>query len=315
MFDEMEHAHEALLACDPSCPRDEWLRIAMSAKAAGLDFAAFDDWSSGGATYSQRSSLAVWRSIRGDGGVSARSLFAAARAHGWSPPKPTDRKSPVSRAVASPRPEQPAPDVRPHGNALARLWAATQPLAGTAGEAYLLARGCALPPADGDLRFAPDAWHGPSGTRGPALVTLITNAMTGEPQSLHRTWVRSDGTKAPVEPARMYLGGHPKSGGTARLWPSEATTTGLLIGEGIESVLSAAHAFAPAWAALDAGGLASFPVLAGIESLTIAGDHDPAGIRAAHACAQRWTEAGREVRIAMAPDAGADLNDFARAAA
>jgi putative DNA primase/helicase len=92
-------------------------------------------------------------------------------------------------------------------------------------------------------------------------------------------------------------------------------TLGLGIAEGIETALSLAHAYAPGWATLDAGNLAAFPVLSGIECLTIAVDNDPAGIRAADECAERWHAAGREVRLVMAPQAGADLNDLAQEAA
>ena len=54
-------------------------------------------------------------------------------------------------------------------------------------------------------------------------------------------------------------------------------------------------------------------VLEGIESLTIAADNDEAGIRAADMCAERWTLAGVDVRIAISGAAGIDLNDIARA--
>jgi putative DNA primase/helicase len=53
----------------------------------------------------------------------------------------------------------------------------------------------------------------------------------------------------------------------------------------------------------------------GIESLTIAVDHDPAGIAAAHTLAARWHAAGREVRIVMPEREGADLNDLVLEAA
>ena len=84
---------------------------------------------------------------------------------------------------------------------------------------------------------------------------------------------------------------------------------------GFETALSLAHAYTPAWACIDAGNLAAFPVLPGVESLVIGADNDPAGIRAAEACAERWTQAGREVHIVMANTHTADINDLVRAAA
>lgn len=189
------------------------------------------------------------------------------------------------------------------------LWSACTGLAGTIGEAYLLHRRCATPPADGDQRYHPSLKH-PSGYVGPALVALITHAVTREPLSLHRTWITPTG-KAAVDPARLLLKGHTKAGGVIRLWPDEAVTTGLAIGEGIETCLSLAHAFTPVWACIDAGNLGAFPVLPGIECLTIAADHDPAGTEAARRCAAAWAGAGGQVRIVMAPSAGQDLNDLA----
>lgn len=193
------------------------------------------------------------------------------------------------------------------------LWSASKPLAGVALD-YLNARSCCIPPADGGLRWHPSLRH-PSGYVGPALVALVTDAVTCEPLTLHRTWICGAGTKADVEPPRLLLGGHRKAGGVIRLWPDEAVTSGLGIAEGIESALSLAHAFKPVWCCIDAGNLAKFPVLAGVESLLIAEDHDEAGARAAKACAIAWASEDREVRIAKSPIAGQDANDYLREAA
>ena len=179
---------------------------------------------------------------------------------------------------------------------------------------YLSARMCAPPPKDGDLRST-DALRHPSGYVGAALVALVTDAITGEPLTLHRTWIKADGTKADVDPPRMLLGKHRKQGGVIRLWPDDAVTTSLAIGEGIETMLTVALAHRPVWSAIDAGNLAAFPVLGGIESLLIVADHDDAGLRAAEQCAERWYRAGREVRIAKSPMPGEDLNDYVRRAA
>ncbi len=191
------------------------------------------------------------------------------------------------------------------------IWRECSAISGIAAE-YLSARRCAVPPTDSDLR-----WHGalkhPSGYVGAALVALITDTETGNPVSLHRTWIRGDGSK-PVEPARLLAKGHRKAGGVIRLWPDDAVTDGLAICEGIETALSIAHVFRPVWSCIDAGNLAEFPVLAGIESLTICADHDPAGLRAAETCAARWLAARREVRITTPDAEGSDFNDAARAA-
>lgn len=193
------------------------------------------------------------------------------------------------------------------------LWAACGAISGPA-RAYLEARGCVIPPADGHLRWHPELRH-PSGYAGPALVALVTDAVDYRiARTLHRTWVCRDGRKATeANPARLLLGGHRKAGGVIRLWPDDAVTEGLGIAEGIETALSLAHAFTPVWSAIDAGNLAALPVLAGVEHLVIAADRDAAGLAAAEACAARWHRAGRRVRLVL-PDAdGADLNDEVRA--
>lgn len=187
------------------------------------------------------------------------------------------------------------------------------PPKGTIGEQYLRARGCPLPPADGDLRFHPELRH-PSGHVGPALLALVTHVETGEPLTLHRTWITATG-KANVEPARLLLKGHTKRMGVIRLWPDEAVTYSLAVGEGIETCLTLARVHALVWSLIDAGNLKAFPALPGIESLLIAADHDDAGLQAAAACADRWTRAGKSVRIVKSPTPKHDLNDHWRAAA
>jgi phage/plasmid primase-like uncharacterized protein len=144
------------------------------------------------------------------------------------------------------------------------------------------------------------------------VVGRVTDAETGEPISLHFTRMSPDGKKVGPD-AKRLLAGHRKSGGVIRLWPDECVTHGLLIAEGVETALAAAHGFAPVWAAIDCGNLQNCPVLSGIECLTIAADHDPAGISAAEQCAQRWAAAGREVRIAMPSTPGHDAADVVAA--
>lgn len=192
----------------------------------------------------------------------------------------------------------------------ANLWRASMPLDGPA-LAYLKARACAIPPEGSDLRWLPGLAHF-SGYKGPALLARVTDATTGVPMTLHKTWILADGRKAPVEPARMLLKDHAKAGGVIRLWPDADVTGGLGIAEGIETALTLAHGFAPVWACIDAGNLGELPVLDGIGSLVIAADNDPAGLGAADKCAARWSAAGRAVRIVKSDREGFDLNDQVR---
>jgi hypothetical protein len=114
----------------------------------------------------------------------------------------------------------------------------------------------------------------------------------------------------------MALG--PTAGAVVRLWPDEEVTQGLVIGEGIETVLAAATRvqlpgtlLQPAWACTTAGFLEEFPVLPGIEALTILADNDASGRgqEAAIRCATRWIRAGLQSEILMSQALGFDFND------
>jgi hypothetical protein len=189
------------------------------------------------------------------------------------------------------------------GDRLRAIWKRTEPLRGTLGATYLEHRRCALPPVDSAVRFLRG-----SGRYPPSLCSLVTDPITGKPMTLHFTRLRWDGLgKAGTERDKLLLAGHPKAGGVIRIWRDEAVTHGLGIAEGIETALSAAYAFTPVWATVDAGNMTAFPVLDGIQSLTIFADNDPSGRRAARACGQRWADAGRDAWIAT-PEHG-DIND------
>jgi putative DNA primase/helicase len=186
------------------------------------------------------------------------------------------------------------------------LWRTSRELGGDALE-YLRARRCAIPPTDSDLRWHPNLKH-PSGCTGPALVALVTDAVTNEPMSLHRTWIRADGRKASVDPPRLLLKDHKKAGCAIRLWPDESVTLSLAIAEGIETGLCASHGHAPVWSTIDAGNMLNFPALAGIENLVIFADHDEAGLKAANSCAERWAS-NAQVTIVQPTRAGTDFVD------
>jgi putative DNA primase/helicase len=240
--------------------------------------------------------LALHQQIHGIGFVeAAQQLGAWVSASGHVPAAPVPAKTLPKRE----------PVRREAPRAASALASESRALLGTIGAAYLACRGCAMPPADGDLRFHPMVHH-ESGYSGPALVALISDAVTRKPMGVHRTWVTASG-KADVAKPKMVLG--PKQGGVIRLWPDEGVTTGLAVAEGIETALTIAHEYRPVWSLIDAGNMAAFPVLAGIETLVIGADNDEAGLRGARACADRWAAAGVDVRVVVPEMAGADWND------
>jgi hypothetical protein len=146
-------------------------------------------------------------------------------------------------------------------------------------------------PDHGGLRFhARCPWE--SGTK-PCVIGRYTTAIGNEPRGIWRRPI--DGSK----PKAMG----PTSGCVIRLWPDDAVELGLVIGEGVETVLAASSIqykgtlLQPAWATGSAGNMAKFPVLSGIDAITILvhNDANGAGERAAAECAKRWQEVGREV--------------------
>jgi hypothetical protein len=65
----------------------------------------------------------------------------------------------------------------------------------------------------------------------------------------------------------------------------------------------------PAWALGSSGGIKTFAPLAGVNELTILGEHDKGSNRnVAGACCNAWT--GRRVTLAMPPAGFKDHNDF-----
>jgi putative DNA primase/helicase len=87
MVSEIERAAAALFHLDLGCPREEWIRAGMAAKAAGLSFDEFHDWSASAGNYAgERDCRAVWQSFSNNGTVTANSLFAMAYAQGWQDP-------------------------------------------------------------------------------------------------------------------------------------------------------------------------------------------------------------------------------------
>jgi putative DNA primase/helicase len=127
---------------------------------------------------------------------------------------------------------------------------------------------------------------------------------TDEPRAISRTFINDAGMK--IE--RKFLG--PVAGCAVKLDADEEVTNGLHIGEGVETTMTARQAEyrRPAWALGSAGAIAAFPVLSGIECLTLLAEHCDVSARAIKQCGDRWHEAGREVLI-NEPIGGKDLND------
>ena len=218
-------------------------------------------------------------------GCNSRDVFAALRRRGLLPSETLSWREPLT------------------------IWREAIDAHGTPAERYLMRRGLALPPGAEALRFhhaCPFA-----GSKTPAMVALVRNIESNEPQAIHRIALDGSGNKIAIDGKdRMALG--PISGGAIKLTSDENITIALGIAEGIETALSLQRlpewVSSPVWSLISAGGIRKFPLLAGIETLAIAADHDKAGERATVEVAERWQE--REVLIFEAGADGADLNDI-----
>ena len=201
---------------------------------------------------------------------------------------------------------------KPNPNAL-WLWQEARDPQGTRVEAYLRHRGLRLPEFAGEsLRYDPH--HPFDGERVPAMLALVRDIRSNQPMALHRSAISWGSTNYNVHGKdRMALG--PIAGSCVKLTPDENVENVVAIGEGIESSLSlqlTEYGRSPVWACLNSAGVASFPVLPGVEVLWIGVDNDPPGIDAAETCCCRWQRAGREVILIRPYFAQADLNDLVR---
>jgi hypothetical protein len=140
---------------------------------------------------------------------------------------------------------------------------------------------------------------------------LFRDVVTDAPAGIQRIALTKDAQK--IE--RRMLGRWPTPR-AIKLWPPASS---LVIGEGIETTLAAAtrvtHHDAPlrpAWSIGSSGGIARFPLVEGVERLTILVDNDPTGRDDARACARRWAAAGRTAVLLTPRQPGADFNDIAR---
>jgi hypothetical protein len=192
------------------------------------------------------------------------------------------------------------------------------PIRGFPGERYLREHRCIDTDALDDILGRTDAigWH-PSvyfnepghplhGQKLGCIVGIMTDPATAQPTgAISRTYIGPDRKK--VCKAKT-LG---EGGGVVRLLRDEDTLEGLFLAEGLETALAAAAlGLKPVWATGAAGTMGKFPVLAGIECLTLIADHDTngAGERAARVTEAGWLAAGRKARVILRDRTG-DIND------
>jgi putative DNA primase/helicase len=139
-----------------------------------------------------------------------------------------------------------------------------------------------------------------------ATIALLRDIATDEPCAVSRIFLDGEGHKT----ERKFLG--PAGGCAVKIDPDEHVTMGLFVGEGIETCLAARQlGLAPVWALGSVGAIAKFPVLGGIEALTILAEEGEPSRKAVQECFERWRAAGREVVIRKSI-IGSDINDALR---
>jgi putative DNA primase/helicase len=147
-----------------------------------------------------------------------------------------------------------APQAPPDNGALEMaIWNESRDPLGTLVQVHLDTRRVGLPDeaANESIRYHPNCpfWR----ERFPAMVCLVRNIITNEPQGVHRTALAAGG--APIKSSngktlRMSLGSI--VGGAIKLDPDEHVEQGVCIGEGVETCLAGRQmGLRPVWSVVN----------------------------------------------------------------
>lgn len=222
------------------------------------------------------------------------------------------------RFLSLPRPQvdpdpRPRPASAPAGSpeSARRLFAMSQPNAGTIVEAYLRARGITALHETGALRFHPRCYYRPDRyaptETWPAMIAAVTDR-DGRITGAHRTWLDPSGhDKAPIDSPRRAMG-H-LLGNAVRFSVARDVAAA---GEGIETMLSLRCVMPnmPMMAALSAAHLAAILFPTTLRRLYVVRDNDPAGDGAVASLFDR-AHAARIDAVALSPQ-GDDFNEDLR---
>jgi hypothetical protein len=217
-------------------------------------------------------------SFAGDDPIECRDYVRATLGLGKWERAPKQLRSSQSRQ----RPAEPSDNAGERSTLALRLWHAAGDPRGTIAADYLMSRGLVLSRgiARDVLRFHPalkfnEAFFG-------AIIALFRDIATDAPCGIHRTFLDRNGRKL----GRKMLGR--ARGAAIKLDANENVTLGLTIGEGVETCIAAYLAgFRPVWALGSATAIAVFPVLSGIQAITVLGEVNDGGANhfAIHQCA------------------------------
>ena len=222
-----------------------------------------------------------------------------------------------------PPPPEPEPSNHTERKAdrASELWNESLPITpGDPVHSYLKNRGIVLPEYPSDLRSHPHLDYWEIGEDGKPVRTgtfhsilAIVRNLQGRPVALHRTYITSDGHKAPVPSPKKIMKVYDLAGGAVRLFPPREGV--LAVAEGIEDALSAWVLWRiPCWAAIGTSGLKGFEPPEGVRELIVFADKDEngAGQKAAIELADRLEEK-MAVRVRI-PSGHKDINEVLKGA-
>ena len=178
------------------------------------------------------------------------------------------------------------------------------------GAVYMHGRMIDLEEYPSALRFAPSLKDGEGGVR-PCILAMVSD-WYGKPLSMHRTFLKEDGTgKAEMAQPRKLMPGALPEGACIRLTDG-AIPRHIGIAEGIETALSASILDGvPVWSVINTAGMKKFKVPRGVDKVTVYGDNDPkyGGQAAAYELAHRLACEGLKVEVKIPDIVRHDWND------
>lgn len=265
----------------------------------------------------KRGDTAGWCQLFEDGRAGVFGDFRSGVSSVWTAQR-RERMTPIDRAdmarqlaqAKAQRQDQQRQQQAVNAQRNAALWAKTVPVTdGDPVALYLRRRGLAGPVPE-CLRLHPGLTYWDGGDRGtwPAMIAPLIRP-DGLVLVLHRTYLTTNGCKAPVPTVKKLTGAAgPLAGACIPLHEAQQGVVG--IAEGIETA-QAAHLASglPTVAAYCAGNLAAYTWPAGVKRIVVFADADPAGAAAAQSLKARALRAGLSVAVMTPSTPGADWCD------